>query len=602
MRPLLKQIAELIGGAVRDLAVAFDSRIKALESAVASLGESRQEIESAKAATARSLDQVLKIELDAAEFTEKLQESAGEIQSRLQTLIDSANKQFDERVKSFNDATGARDSAYNQRLGELTALIQDRLKQPSLEEIVGKCLAKLQSSQPAAQAPDVSKFLTEEQVQGLVASATKELQPRIDVADLVKQLVALLPTEESLAARAASIVNVPDVSGLITEQRAKELLAETTKDLQPALDVALLANQVAELLPSSSELAQAAAALVQIPEAPSVEGLVSEVRAAELISEATKLLQPRLEHEQIMRQLEGQFPSKEELRGLSDSLTDAIASIPSVASLCSEEDVHALIESRIKAQAIDVADIVRQVVAHFPSEESVAGKVAGMIELPAEPDLSAFMTEKQVGDLIAAAREGRKEDLADLMNALRSMQPAPLDLAQVAKAAAELVPVPKDGKSVTLEEVEALVTKALTLVGPPTAEQVAQALEPHVARWALDFERRAQDQFQRASERIPLPKDGVDGLGFDDLTVEYDDDRTFKFVMVREGKRKEFAFKIGMMIYRGIFDEALTYSKGDVATWGGSAWISLKDVPQGKPGHSQDWQLVVKKGRDGKQS
>src|SRR5690606_4791341 len=47
----------------------------------------------------------------------------------------------------------------------------------------------------------------------------------------------------------------------------------------------------------------------------------------------------------------------------------------------------------------------------------------------------------------------------------------------------------------------------------PAPEAVAKALEGEFAKWALDFERRAQSLFQRASENMPTPEHGKDVSG-----------------------------------------------------------------------------------------
>jgi len=41
------------------------------------------------------------------------------------------------------------------------------------------------------------------------------------------------------------------------------------------------------------------------------------------------------------------------------------------------------------------------------------------------------------------------------------------------------------------------------------------------------------------------------------------------------------------------------YWKNNFITHDGSVWVCLRDT-EGKPGTSLDWQLAVKKGRDGK--
>lgn len=96
----------------------------------------------------------------------------------------------------------------------------------------------------------------------------------------------------------------------------------------------------------------------------------------------------------------------------------------------------------------------------------------------------------------------------------------------------------------------------------------------------------------------------MDGLGFDDLVVEHDGERTFSIRFVRGDRVKDCgSFVVPAVIYRGVWQDGQTYEKGDAVTFGGSQWIA-KDTTTDKPdehvGAGRAWQLAVKKGRDGK--
>jgi hypothetical protein len=96
-------------------------------------------------------------------------------------------------------------------------------------------------------------------------------------------------------------------------------------------------------------------------------------------------------------------------------------------------------------------------------------------------------------------------------------------------------------------------------------------------------------------------KDGADGLGFDDLSLLYDGERTFTFRFQRASVVKEFPTKVeGLPLYRGVFMEGKTYERGDSTTWGGSEW-HCNEPTTTKPGDgSKSWTLKVKRGRDGR--
>ena len=148
----------------------------------------------------------------------------------------------------------------------------------------------------------------------------------------------------------------------------------------------------------------------------------------------------------------------------------------------------------------------------------------------------------------------------------------------------------RDGKSVTMADVTAY-------------------LDAELAKWALDFERRAQDTLQRAIDRIPAPKDGRDGapgkdgrdgVAFDEFHVEQVDERTFRHRYVRDGVTvKTFDFLAPWPVYREVFRQGEQYAVNDMVTFAGSMWIAMRDTDS-KPGTDDSWRLIVKKGRDGK--
>lgn len=94
---------------------------------------------------------------------------------------------------------------------------------------------------------------------------------------------------------------------------------------------------------------------------------------------------------------------------------------------------------------------------------------------------------------------------------------------------------------------------------------------------------------------------GKDGLGFDDLTIEPEDDgRVIVFRLSSGDRKREFRFTTASAIYRGFYRDGSTYERGDLATWNGSVWHCNVETTD-KPGDgSKFWTLAVKKGRDGR--
>lgn len=171
-------------------------------------------------------------------------------------------------------------------------------------------------------------------------------------------------------------------------------------------------------------------------------------------------------------------------------------------------------------------------------------------------------------------------------------------------SAVKSIPVPKDGKD-GKDGADGKDGESFTI------EDAEKLLDSKMARWELDFERRANDTLQRAIDRLPVPKDGkdgepgkdgADGVGFDDLECEYDGERTISLVFAKGDRVKRFDVTLPVVIDRGVYKQGTDYEAGDGVTWGGSYWIAQKSAPTGKPGEpgSEGWRLAVKRGRDGR--
>jgi integrin beta 3 len=99
---------------------------------------------------------------------------------------------------------------------------------------------------------------------------------------------------------------------------------------------------------------------------------------------------------------------------------------------------------------------------------------------------------------------------------------------------------------------------------------------------------------------------GIDGVGYDDLKIEYDGLRTVTLVYAKGAKvvRTPITFA-GMLFDQGVYTDAFVYERGDVVTAGGSSWVAVQDAPPGKPNdgstpEKSGWRLQVKRGSEGK--
>lgn len=94
---------------------------------------------------------------------------------------------------------------------------------------------------------------------------------------------------------------------------------------------------------------------------------------------------------------------------------------------------------------------------------------------------------------------------------------------------------------------------------------------------------------------------GEDGLGFDDMRVESDGERTFKVIFERGDRIKKYELTIPSVIYRDVWEAAEKYAEGDCVTYGGSLWVAKREAePNERPDQSDAWRLAVKRGRDGR--
>jgi hypothetical protein len=189
-----------------------------------------------------------------------------------------------------------------------------------------------------------------------------------------------------------------------------------------------------------------------------------------------------------------------------------------------------------------------------------------------------------------------------------------------AKVAA--LPVPKDGASVTVEDVRPLVAdlveRAVAAIPvPKDGVGVAGAVIDRDGGLVLTLSDGAvrelgavvgkdadmgviKARLRDLVAALPAAKDGVDGVGFDDLTFEHDGGRNFTLRFVRGDVVKTFPFTVPIVLDAGVFKEGTTYDAGDGVTWGGSYWIAQKETGAKPDSGDGSWRLSVKRGRDAK--
>lgn len=94
-------------------------------------------------------------------------------------------------------------------------------------------------------------------------------------------------------------------------------------------------------------------------------------------------------------------------------------------------------------------------------------------------------------------------------------------------------------------------------------------------------------------------KNGADGLGFKDMSVTFDGERDFIFKFVLDDRTEELALTVPFQIYRGVW-KSQEYKRGDTVSRDGSQWVATRDTKDQPGSEDSGWQLCVKRGRDGK--
>lgn len=175
-------------------------------------------------------------------------------------------------------------------------------------------------------------------------------------------------------------------------------------------------------------------------------------------------------------------------------------------------------------------------------------------------------------------------------------------LATAVREAVAAIPVPKDGMSITVEDMAPAIEKAVSeaiakMPVPKDGVGIAGAVIDRDGNLVVTLTDGKQVPLGRV-----IGKDGDPGLAFEDMTEETaDDGRTVIRRYSRGEQVKEFRHTFAVVLDRGVFKDGTEYVKGDGVTSGGSFWIAQKETKE-RPGTSDAWRLAVKKGRDGKDS
>jgi hypothetical protein len=113
-------------------------------------------------------------------------------------------------------------------------------------------------------------------------------------------------------------------------------------------------------------------------------------------------------------------------------------------------------------------------------------------------------------------------------------------------------------------------------------------------------------QYGEVAERPSLPRRKAANLGYIskrefERFQEYLGKQMAEELAKRDARIKELEERPVGLNYAGVFKPTASYPKHSAVSHAGSVWCAKKDFPSGEPGTANSgWQLVCKRGRDGK--
>ncbi len=285
--------------------------------------------------------------------------------------------------------------------------------------------------------------------------------------------------------------------------------------------------------------------------------------------------------------------------------------------------IKAVVDEAIAGINFDFDEVGRMVderLAKALPKVPTAEEVAALIKTPSAEEVAALVPAPRDGRDGVDGKYGEKGDPGEPGKSVTVDEVRLL----VDEAVAAIPRIVQDGKDATPEQIAAAVEKVLETWERPkdgesvTVEQLRPVVEEAVAKRVADIPTPkdgvglAGMLIDRDGELVAtltdgttkklgpvVGKDGDPGIGFDDLDVV--DDATTMTMRFKRGEQvKEFILAKPTLAdcYRGVWKSG-PHRKGDAVTWGGSLWIAQADT-DAKPEADDSWKLAVKRGRDGR--
>ncbi len=389
MRPLLKQIAELVGNALREFRASIEPRLKTLEERDPTklLADLQSDLAKANASLEQGTRSVVEITMDTKALQKTLDETIVDLRKWFDDAQDKALKGLEDRVKSFDEAARIREGALNEMSGQLRALLEERAGQPALEEVVREVANSLR---------EVDRTLidrSKEAATAVVNEWRSGIEGQLTALSEALSTVAL----ETLAKNAAALVPMPELKGFVTFGDVDKLIA---KHLDLVKEVVALKEALGKT-PSVEALASAAAALVpkpEIPDAPDLKGFATLTQLEALTEKASALSTQLAE----LKTCFTKQPSTEDLARTAAAMVQ-IPVPQDLTGFATQVALSGVVEANTKLSS-QVTELHKLVVGQ-PSSVDLARAAAALVPVAAPQDLSGFITIEKVQQMIAEDRK-----------------------------------------------------------------------------------------------------------------------------------------------------------------------------------------------------
>lgn len=507
---------------------------------------------------------------------------------------------------SLKDVRASLDPAVvSEQISGMIAVKMSEIKVPTAEEV-----ARLV---PAGRDADMAAITAQIEI-GVEVAAKSALPTLVNVA---MQDLPLMPTAEEVA----RFIPVP--------QNGKSI---TLEEIQPLIEAG-----IKEILNESVKIVREAVA--EIPAVSTLEEIVAKIPVPEngkdvdpeaikaMVAEAVSKIE--LPQAPTAAEVAALIPAPEKgkdadpaliLAEVQNAVKEAVSSIE-LPAVPTAENIAALIPKPKNGKDADQALIkvlIDEALANIdmpdiPTIDEVVSKVLDIIPKPR--DGTSFTIEEATPTLLLMVNEAVVKRVAEIPRIVQDGKDADpevtkklvTDAVAAAMPKAEdilrLIPVPKDGKSVEIKDVQTIVDKLINdaiekMPKPKDGVDGADVIDLIINR---DGELIATLSNGKTKNLGPVVgKDGQPGFGFEDMEVE-DGTTSYKIRFKRGDKVKEWEIKKPTFAdsYRDVWKKGVSYERGDVVTWGGSSFLAKKDTVD-EPGTSDAWKLFTKRGQNGK--